>query len=532
MRIATRDDWPNLKPLDHQHAVLIDLALSFSGRQMHNLRRGFIPEDQDQKWFLWFEHDTLHIHRSWTGFEIFEVHFDPAGEGAVARSARVCMDPEVFSGTFDEARETLLDLLGYYATDEAHEPCESAFAAALREAAQPNYLGSPAVMQELLRPFVWRALCKELRFRVAGVERIPGYEKTGFSDLIVLGGRITAVLCGQEPTYHGLEQWRTERGLGQAVIHRFGLDADWYADENLACIVSEGLGAVAGQIGRMVTEWAQEAPPLDLNALLALSSALLQFVSSVLLGTHTALFPDVTLGDFTWKERERFITSKADLDSGEPAPQLGPRVHPRPDENGRPVRLRRPSTPTPLSAWHDPARIAVVIPDGPMPAELAGIGIESWRTAPTDNAGWERLAAQNPITEPAFAPPAGKKAAAGVVVREEDGRVWIVAPSNAFGGYPATFPKGTRDPGMSLQATALREAFEEAGLRIELTGFLVDVARSTSHTRYYLARRTGGSPADMGWESQAVMLVPVSELATLLTHKNDAPIIQAIQALS
>ncbi len=149
-----------------------------------------------------------------------------------------------------------------------------------------------------------------------------------------------------------------------------------------------------------------------------------------------------------------------------------------------------------------------------------------------DNAGWERLAAQNLIDEPPFDPPPGKKAAAGVVVMERDGRVWIVAPSNAFGNYPATFTKGTRDAGMSLQGTVLREAFEEAGLRVELTACLVDVARSTSHTRYYVARRHGGNPADMGWESQAVMLTPISELSKLLTNKNDASIIQAIEALA
>lgn len=209
----------------------------------------------------------------------------------------------------------------------------------------------------------------------------------------------------------------------------------------------------------------------------------------------------------------------------------GPPVHPRPDDHGKPVKLTAPSTPTGLWTWHDAVSTAVVIPDGPMPRELAGIGFDSWRNAPTDNAGWELLAAENLIDEPPFDPPPGKKAAAGVVVMERDGRVWAVAPSNAFGNYPVTFPKGTRDAGMSLQATALREAFEEAGLRVELTGFLVDVARSTSHTRYYLAQRLSGNPADMTWESQAVTLAPVSELATLLTNKNDAPIIQAIKAL-
>lgn len=54
----------------------------------------------------------------------------------------------------------------------------------------------------------------------------------------------------------------------------------------------------------------------------------------------------------------------------------------------------------------------------------------------------------------------------GGAVPEADGRVWLVTHSNAYGGYPVTLPKGTQDSGMSLQATALREAFEEAGLAV------------------------------------------------------------------
>jgi hypothetical protein len=51
---------------------------------------------------------------------------------------------------------------------------------------------------------------------------------------------------------------------------------------------------------------------------------------------------------------------------------------------------------------------------------------------------------------------------------------------------------------LSSRANAIKECFEESGLQVELTGFLCDSVRSTSVTRYYTARRLGGSPADMG----------------------------------
>src|SRR5690606_2309433 len=101
-------------------------------------------------------------------------------------------------------------------------------------------------------------------------------------------------------------------------------------------------------------------------------------------------------------------------------------------------------------------------------------------------------------------------------------------PSNAFAGYQATFPKGTLESGVSAQASALIEVFEETGLQVQLQRHLIDVPRSLSYTRYYVAQRVGGSPADMGWESQAVLLVPVSQLARHLNSPYDAPVINAL----
>jgi len=131
------------------------------------------------------------------------------------------------------------------------------------------------------------------------------------------------------------------------------------------------------------------------------------------------------------------------------------------------------------------------------------------------------------IEEPPFFLPQGMKAAAGAVVVEDDGRVWLVSPSNGFGGYRATFPKGRLDPGGNLQHTAVREVFEESGLLVRLDTFLLDVRRTQTYTRYYVGRRVEGSPAEMGWESQAVHLVPAARLHEIAVHPNDLAIIAA-----
>lgn len=204
-------------------------------------------------------------------------------------------------------------------------------------------------------------------------------------------------------------------------------------------------------------------------------------------------------------------------------------LHPFPDDDGRPVVIREPSAPTPLSRWLDAQLHATVIPAGPLPATLNGIPFAPWHDAPGTTPGWSARVTDAALDEPPFLLPAGMAAAAGTVILEEDGRVWLVAPSNGFGGYAATFPKGRVDPGASLQCAGVREAYEESGLQVRIEAFLLDVRRTQTYTRFYVARRIGGSPACMGWESQAVHLVPVAQLRQAATHPNDAPVIAALE---
>ena len=118
-----------------------------------------------------------------------------------------------------------------------------------------------------------------------------------------------------------------------------------------------------------------------------------------------------------------------------------------------------------------------------------------------------------------------KSVGAGVVIEEPDGRVWLTAPTNGFGGYNATFPKGTAEPGLSLQANAIKEAFEETGLQVRITGIVGDFERTTSIARMYTARRVGGDPTKMGWETQAVQLVPKEKLLEAMNMPSDKEIV-------
>jgi 8-oxo-dGTP pyrophosphatase MutT (NUDIX family) len=208
-----------------------------------------------------------------------------------------------------------------------------------------------------------------------------------------------------------------------------------------------------------------------------------------------------------------------------------PAHHPQRNDDGKPVLITHPSHPSAPSTWDIPDAVATFVPGGDCPARLNGVSFTAWRDHPTTAEGWDYVdGVDDDLAEPPFQVKPGKSIGAGVVIEEPDGRVWLCAPSNQFGGYRATWPKGTVEDGMSFQASAIREAFEETGLKVKITGHLGDFERTTSVARMYRAVRVGGTPVACGWESQAVHLVPRSMLYEHLNGSADHPIAEKIGA--
>jgi 8-oxo-dGTP pyrophosphatase MutT (NUDIX family) len=204
--------------------------------------------------------------------------------------------------------------------------------------------------------------------------------------------------------------------------------------------------------------------------------------------------------------------------------------HPRLDEHGARVRLHAPSCEANLARLADPLAAVTFVPGSACADELHGVAFAPCTAADVE-AACRHVDTAKDVAEPPFVLPPGKRAAAGAVVREPDGRVWLVAPSNGFGGYAATFPKGRVEPGVALQATAIREVWEESGLLVQPTAWLGDFSRTQTYTRFYVARRIGGHPADMGWESQAVHLVTPADAVRLLNRATDHAVLAALEAL-
>lgn len=154
------------------------------------------------------------------------------------------------------------------------------------------------------------------------------------------------------------------------------------------------------------------------------------------------------------------------------------------------------------------------------PAELNDVPFTSWEP-PED---WADVEGQADIDEAPLDVPMGKEAASGLLVREPDGRVWLIKPKGGYGGYEHTFPKGHAEDGLSLQANAIKEMYEETGIKARITGVAGDYLGDMTATRYYTAERESGTPQDHGPEASAVLLVPPSRLPAYLNRGRDKAI--------
>lgn len=207
-----------------------------------------------------------------------------------------------------------------------------------------------------------------------------------------------------------------------------------------------------------------------------------------------------------------------------------PTPHPKQSESGNMVTINHPTKPSAADTWHSGGRTAIFVPGGKAPKMLNAVPILAWNDHPQQSDDWNASDLLMPGLNEPPPPKNSLPLASGVVAVEPDGRIWMVSPTNKFGGYETTFPKGKLDhAGLSLQANAIKEGYEESGLKVRITGYLGDFKRSTSITRLYLAERVGGDPTGMGWESQAVRLVPSSEWGKHLQNPADQPVLAALR---
>jgi len=105
MKIARRSGW-DIEPMPVQRSE-IKVSRTFSGEEMEQIRRGMVPEQMEDKWFIFWEEGTLYFHRSWTGFCIYELQFEQSGSTWAAESLIANRDKEQYAVT-DDVEDALM----------------------------------------------------------------------------------------------------------------------------------------------------------------------------------------------------------------------------------------------------------------------------------------------------------------------------------------------------------------------------------------------------------------------------------------
>lgn len=109
MKTAKQSAWQT-KSLPPKRTT-ITLDGRFSSREMDRIRRGLIPEQMEDKWFVYWQSDVLFFHRSWTGFCIYVVRFVWENDTCRMVEAEVNRDPEQYSNLNDDHDAKMISYL-------------------------------------------------------------------------------------------------------------------------------------------------------------------------------------------------------------------------------------------------------------------------------------------------------------------------------------------------------------------------------------------------------------------------------------
>ena len=121
--------------------------------------------------------------------------------------------------------------------------------------------------------------------------------------------------------------------------------------------------------------------------------------------------------------------------------------------------------------------------------------------------------------------------AGGVVVSADPDRPALVVGMRRrrHDSVTWTLPKGTPDPGETIEETALREVTEETGLQVRILeplraieyAFVQDGTRIHKTVHHYLLEAAGGELSDADLEVDEVAWVPLGELAARLAYAGE-----------
>ena len=290
VKTATYKDWHDLNEMPAKSET-IDLEPHFyDPEDVIRMKRGFIPKEMEQKWFIYCTDEYIYFHRSWTGNLIYKVYIYEGSDGEwVISCAEINRDPDQYGGMDNSEDERIIfELIDEYLLQN-YSYYQSSFELGVEAALKPNYLGNPEVVAKVLIPF-FEALFNKLKANFKDGSMAVASKQV--NDEI---NKICEIFSGSHPGYNPVGSWNSEKELGQVIIKCFNLAPDYYADENMYCILSEGFAGVELAAKKSIDSGKTNK---DAESILQLLLNIHQFATSALLGTYSLTHPDITLKDF------------------------------------------------------------------------------------------------------------------------------------------------------------------------------------------------------------------------------------------
>ncbi|WP_194853013.1 hypothetical protein [Nocardia sp. SYP-A9097] len=99
------------------HPILLPQPLSqlpdrvWTASEWDRIRSGCQSQSMDEKWNIFAEGDIVYMHRSWTGYGVYEVQFSPVAGGRRITSAAVETDPQRVRRTTDDYDRVMIELI-------------------------------------------------------------------------------------------------------------------------------------------------------------------------------------------------------------------------------------------------------------------------------------------------------------------------------------------------------------------------------------------------------------------------------------
>src|SRR5262245_11222122 len=114
---ATRNDWKTV-PFPAAREVL-RLDRVYTPSELERIQQGSVPKEKEEKGVAFYEEPWLYLHRSWTGFGIYQVRFELVDGNSRPAEAFVSRDANQYKGNNVMSEALLLAVLldGYAGRD-------------------------------------------------------------------------------------------------------------------------------------------------------------------------------------------------------------------------------------------------------------------------------------------------------------------------------------------------------------------------------------------------------------------------------